>query len=97
MALRAPIEELGAMAVDAVGAEVVVDDVDEHHQAERMRAVDERLELVGVPYEASGAAERRRNPSCDDRGNGDRHEPIAVMPSSASAGRRAAAANVPRR
>ncbi len=43
------VEELRAPGVQvvAIRAEVVVDHVDQHHQAERVRAVDERLHFVG--------------------------------------------------
>lgn len=43
------VEELRAvgMQVVAFGAEVVVDHVDQHHQAEPVGVVDQRLELVG--------------------------------------------------
>jgi hypothetical protein len=43
------VEELGAVAVQVVafGAEVVVDHVDQHHQPQAVRRVDQRLQLVG--------------------------------------------------
>jgi len=43
------VEELGAVTVQvvALGSEVVVDHVEQHHQPEAVRRVDQRLEFVG--------------------------------------------------
>ena len=35
--------------VRAIGAEVVVDDIEEHRETQRMRGVDERRRSSGVP------------------------------------------------
>jgi hypothetical protein len=45
------VEELGriGMQVVAVGSEVVVDHVEEHHQPERVRGVHQRFRSSGVP------------------------------------------------
>ncbi len=72
------IEELRAIGVEvvAVGAEVVVDDIDEDHQAEAVRCIDERLELVG---RAVGGIGRERQhavvaPVAPAGGVGERHQ-----------------------
>jgi hypothetical protein len=47
----AVLEEAGRVVVQvvAVGAEVVVDHVEQHHQAQAVGGVDEALEMDGVP------------------------------------------------
>ena len=45
--------------VRAIGAKVVVDDVEQHRQAEAVRGVDERAQVVGSSIAARGGEQRR--------------------------------------